>query len=254
MRGHQPRHAGKSTSKRCCSSSPRPNRHPPSSPASSYASALPIIPAIGKWNITGLRTALSERDIFFSKQMTNAELYGLNASLPPLISDLKPLVAMDPHRAQDSLRAKSGPTTSADRDAATGHQQVWAATQVSHRRCQLISSSVGKTGQFLLPCTTTASEACAGLQQCFLVISTPSTSLLEQLRLPPQARGQRLCNFSAFFGVRSPHAFKFSGSPTIIHPPSISSKMKQHYCTFLHQRRPHFQLLLCRSRRHAFRS
>ncbi|RXN14618.1 P2Y purinoceptor 12-like protein [Labeo rohita] len=56
LQGRRPsRAAAAHTSRRRITPSPPPSRHQPSSPASSYASALSSAPAKGKWTVAGLR-------------------------------------------------------------------------------------------------------------------------------------------------------------------------------------------------------
>ncbi|XP_065126277.1 uncharacterized protein [Paramisgurnus dabryanus] len=69
--------------------SPRtPQRRSPPSPASSYASASPGIPDIKKWTVLGLKVALENADIPFSRKQTKAQLFSLlrdsqRATQPP---------------------------------------------------------------------------------------------------------------------------------------------------------------------------
>ncbi len=58
---------------------PRSLRSPP--PSYSYASASPSIPPIGKWTVAGLRQALSNSEVKFSRKMSKAQLYDLYVSL-----------------------------------------------------------------------------------------------------------------------------------------------------------------------------
>ncbi len=53
--------------------SPPPSRQPLQSPSSSYASASPSIPPIGKWTVAGLRQALSNSEVKFSRKMSKAQ-------------------------------------------------------------------------------------------------------------------------------------------------------------------------------------
>ncbi len=60
---------------------PPPSRQPLQSPSSSYASASPSIPPIGKWTVAGLRQALSNSDVKFSRKTSKAQLFDLFVSL-----------------------------------------------------------------------------------------------------------------------------------------------------------------------------
>ncbi len=60
---------------------PPPSRQPLQSPSSSYASASPSIPPIGKWTVAGLRQALLNSDVKFSRKMSKAQLFDLFVSL-----------------------------------------------------------------------------------------------------------------------------------------------------------------------------
>ncbi len=53
--------------------SPPPSRQPLQSPSSSCASASPSIPPIGKWTVAGLRQALSNSKVKFSRKMSKAQ-------------------------------------------------------------------------------------------------------------------------------------------------------------------------------------
>ncbi|XDV37097.1 hypothetical protein PO909_006760 [Leuciscus waleckii] len=61
--------------------SPPPARNPPSSSASSHSPAHPNIPPIGKWTVKGLRQALINSDVNFSRRLNKAELFNLYVSL-----------------------------------------------------------------------------------------------------------------------------------------------------------------------------
>ncbi len=61
--------------------SPPPSRQPLQSPSSSYASASPSIPPIGKWTVAGLRQALSNSDAKFSRKTSKALRFDLFVSL-----------------------------------------------------------------------------------------------------------------------------------------------------------------------------
>ncbi len=61
--------------------SPPPSRQPLQSPSSSYASASPSIPPIGKWTVAGLRQALSNSDVKFSRKLSKTQLFDLYVSL-----------------------------------------------------------------------------------------------------------------------------------------------------------------------------
>jgi hypothetical protein len=79
-RGRRPSRAASRTPRRRGLPSPPPSRPPPS-PASSYTSAQPNIPAIEKWTVLGLRQALISADVHFSRRMNKSQLYNLYVSL-----------------------------------------------------------------------------------------------------------------------------------------------------------------------------
>ncbi|XDV14257.1 hypothetical protein PO909_002431 [Leuciscus waleckii] len=80
-RGRTPARTVLRSPRRRGQSSPPPARLPSTSPASSYRSAVPTIPPIGKWTVAGLRQALGNSDIQASRKMNKAELYDLFVSL-----------------------------------------------------------------------------------------------------------------------------------------------------------------------------
>jgi hypothetical protein len=80
-RGRRSSRAASRTPRRRGLPSPPPSRPPPPSPASSYTSAQPNIPAIEKWTVLGLRQALISADVHFSRRMNKAQLYNLYVSL-----------------------------------------------------------------------------------------------------------------------------------------------------------------------------
>ncbi|KAK2915762.1 hypothetical protein Q8A67_000136 [Cirrhinus molitorella] len=65
--------------------SPPPSR--PQSPASSYTLASPSVPPIGKWTVAGLRQALSNAEIKFSRKISKSKLYDLYIKLQLPSSD-----------------------------------------------------------------------------------------------------------------------------------------------------------------------
>lgn len=72
--------AASRTQRRDQEKSPPPTRRTPPSPASSYTSVQPTIPAIAKWTVLGLRLALNNADIPFARRINKADLYGLYCS------------------------------------------------------------------------------------------------------------------------------------------------------------------------------
>ncbi len=80
-RGRRPTRPATRTPKPRSLRSPPPSRQPSQSPSSSYASASPSIPPIGKWTVAGLRQALSNSEVKFSRKMSKAQLYDLYVSL-----------------------------------------------------------------------------------------------------------------------------------------------------------------------------
>ncbi len=80
-RGRRPTRPATRTPKPRSLRSPPPSRQPSQSPSSSYASASPSIPPIGKWTVAGLRQALSNSEVKFSWKMSKAQLYDLYVSL-----------------------------------------------------------------------------------------------------------------------------------------------------------------------------
>ncbi|KAL0178801.1 hypothetical protein M9458_027695, partial [Cirrhinus mrigala] len=69
------------TSRRRTTPSPPPSKRQPSSPVSSYASALSSAPAKGKWTVAGLRQALVSSGVIIPRRSTKADLLNLYASL-----------------------------------------------------------------------------------------------------------------------------------------------------------------------------
>ncbi len=57
---------------------PPPSGQPLQSPSSSYASPSPSIPPIGKWTVAGLRQALSNSEVKFSRKMSKAQFLFLS--------------------------------------------------------------------------------------------------------------------------------------------------------------------------------
>ncbi|XP_067314705.1 uncharacterized protein [Pseudorasbora parva] len=80
QRGRRPSRATSRTPRRRGLPSPPPSRHPPS-PASSYSSVQPTIPAIEKWTVLGLRQVLISVEDNFSRRINKAKLYNLYVSL-----------------------------------------------------------------------------------------------------------------------------------------------------------------------------
>lgn len=79
--------------------SPAPTRSLFSSKASSFHSATPTIPPIGKWTVAGLRQALGNSDIQASRKINKAELYDLYVSLQ--VTPKMTHGQSKAHRAQD---------------------------------------------------------------------------------------------------------------------------------------------------------
>ncbi|XP_052433429.1 uncharacterized protein LOC127974284 [Carassius gibelio] len=100
-RGRTPARTALRSPRRRGQSSPPPARLPPSSPASSYRSAVPTIPPIGKWTVAGLREALGNSDIQASRKMNKAELYDLYVSLQS--------TPKTTHRQSKARRAQNSP-------------------------------------------------------------------------------------------------------------------------------------------------
>ncbi|ROI27818.1 hypothetical protein DPX16_23140 [Anabarilius grahami] len=80
-RGRPPARAATSSPRRRAQPSPPPARPQYTSPASSYCSAVPTIPPIGKWTVVGLRQALANSEVQFSRKLNKAELYDLYINL-----------------------------------------------------------------------------------------------------------------------------------------------------------------------------
>ncbi|KAL0148072.1 hypothetical protein M9458_056612 [Cirrhinus mrigala] len=81
-RGRRPSRATAThTSRRRITPSPPPSKRQPSSPASSYASALSSAPAKGKWTVAGLRQALASSGVIIPCRSTKSDLLDLYASL-----------------------------------------------------------------------------------------------------------------------------------------------------------------------------
>ncbi|XP_052416254.1 uncharacterized protein LOC127961253 [Carassius gibelio] len=100
-RGRTPARTALRSPRRRGQSSLPPARLPPSSPASSYRSAVPTIPPIGKWTVAGLREALGNSDIQASRKMNKAELYDLYVSLQS--------TPKTTHRQSKARRAQNSP-------------------------------------------------------------------------------------------------------------------------------------------------
>lgn len=102
-RGRTPARSDLRSPRRRGQPSPPPARLP-SSPASSYRSATPTIPPIGKWTVAGLRKALENADIQASRKMLKAELYDLYVSLQA--------TPKTTHRPSKSRTARNSPVQS----------------------------------------------------------------------------------------------------------------------------------------------
>lgn len=128
-RGRQPRRTP----------SPHEARQQPASPASSYASAHRDVPAIEKWTVVGLRQALTNADVSFTRRMSKAELHGLLASS----QEVAPMPRLSPSRktAARKGKARSSPysrpaaiTPAGARASAPYLPQLTASIQTIHVR------------------------------------------------------------------------------------------------------------------------
>ncbi|XP_059371542.1 uncharacterized protein LOC132109467 isoform X1 [Carassius carassius] len=111
-RGRTPARTALRSPRRRGQSSPPPARLPPSSPASSYRSAVPTIPPIGKWTVAGLREVLGNSDIQALRKMNKAELYDLYVSLQST-----PKMT---HRQSKARRAQNSPAQLPPSSSRTG--------------------------------------------------------------------------------------------------------------------------------------
>ncbi|RXN19191.1 translation initiation factor IF-2-like protein [Labeo rohita] len=136
LQGRRPSRATAAhTSRRRISPSPPPSKRQPSSPASSYASALSSAPPKGKWTVVGLRQALASSGVFIPRRSTKADLFDLYAS-PQAGENLN---STPPSRASGrACTATALPTHGPSKppllrgrllgrqDAAIGSQRAWA--------------------------------------------------------------------------------------------------------------------------------
>ncbi|ROL47987.1 hypothetical protein DPX16_3726 [Anabarilius grahami] len=107
LRGRQPIRATSRTPRRRGLPLPPPTRQQSASPASSYASAHPTIPAIEKWTVVSLRQALISADIHFSRRMNKAQLYDLYVSLQSTFPSPKSTSSSKNAKAHKSRKAPS---------------------------------------------------------------------------------------------------------------------------------------------------
>ncbi|XP_026138202.1 proline-rich protein 36-like [Carassius auratus] len=102
--------------------SPPPSRQPIQSPSTSHASASPSIPPIGKWTVAGLRQALSNSDVRFSRNMSKAQLYELYSTLgnnPPTSKKVTKA-----HRSKQRVtQMSSSSSSSSSSPQASGHSR-----------------------------------------------------------------------------------------------------------------------------------
>ncbi|KAG1936323.1 proline and serine-rich protein 1-like [Pimephales promelas] len=106
-RGRLPTRTATRSPRRRGQPSPPPARHHNPSPASSYRSAVPTIPPIAKWTVLGLRQALINSDVQFSRRMNKAELYALYVSLQS--TNLSPKSMPAPKRTSRQSKAQDSP-------------------------------------------------------------------------------------------------------------------------------------------------
>ncbi len=129
--GRTPARTALRSSRRGGQSSPPPARLPSSSPASSYRSAIPTIPPIGKWTVAGLKQALGDSDIQASRKMNKAELYDLYVSLQS--------TPKTTHRQSKARRAQKSPAQSPPSSSRTGSGSLRPS-----RRSNRPSASLGR--------------------------------------------------------------------------------------------------------------
>ncbi len=130
-RGRTPARTALRSSRCRGQSSPPPARLPSSSPASSYCSAVPTIPPIGKWTVAGLKQALGDSDIQASRKMNKAELYDLYVSLQS--------TPKTTHRQSKARRAQKSPAQSPPSSSRTGSGSLRPS-----RRSNRPSASLGR--------------------------------------------------------------------------------------------------------------
>ncbi|XP_067294062.1 phoenix isoform X4 [Pseudorasbora parva] len=97
QRGRRPAQLAPCSPRRRGQPLPPSARWPTSSLASSYSLVVPTIPAIGKWTVAGLRQALANSEVQFSRKLTTAELYNLYVSLQPVNCSTKSTPEGKPH-------------------------------------------------------------------------------------------------------------------------------------------------------------
>lgn len=115
-RGRTPARSDSRSPRRRGHSSPPPARPPSFSPASSYRSAVPTIPPIGKWTVAGLREALGKSDIQAPRKLNKAELYDLYVSLQlPNLSPKHTPAPKASQRRSGARKARTPPLSSRTR-------------------------------------------------------------------------------------------------------------------------------------------
>ncbi|KAK2907409.1 hypothetical protein Q8A67_006394 [Cirrhinus molitorella] len=160
--------------------SPPPSR--PQSPASPYTLASPSVPPIGKWTVAGLRQALSNAEIKFSRKMSKSKLYDLYVSLGKNASPTSKKVAKPrktrSHVSTSSFSSRSSSsspraTTRSKPSASMGRAPDSAAS------LQAPPPSSSQPITAVLPADAPHTGALAGM--------THQPSLLPTPFLPPQA-------------------------------------------------------------------
>ncbi|XP_026059296.1 uncharacterized protein LOC113043958 [Carassius auratus] len=153
-RGRTPARSDLRAPRRRDQPSPPPARTP-SSPASSYGSATPTVPPIGKWTVAGLRKALENADIPASRKMHKAELYDLYVS-----SQATPKTT---HRPSKSRTARNSPVQSPPSGSRTRSGSLHQSTRRNKPSSSLgrppQSARAGSLAEEAQPSTTTYAAA-----------------------------------------------------------------------------------------------
>ncbi|XP_056094663.1 proline-rich protein 36-like [Rhinichthys klamathensis goyatoka] len=136
-RGRLPARTATRSPRRRGQPSPPPARHHNPSPASSYRSAVPTIPPIGKWTVLGLRQALINSDVQFSRRMNKAELYALYVSLQS--TNLSPKSMPAPKRTSRQSKAQDSP-----RSTTPPSQRTKSSSLSASNRSRRPSASLGR--------------------------------------------------------------------------------------------------------------
>ncbi|XP_073715760.1 uncharacterized protein [Misgurnus anguillicaudatus] len=199
--------------------SPPPSRQPVQSPTSSYASASPSIPPISKWTVAGLRQALTNSEVKFSRKLSKAQLYELYISLgndsptPKKVTKSRKTKSQHFILTSSSSRSSSGSPQAPRRNrpsASLGHAPDSA---VSHTALPPSSSQ---------PIAAASQSATAGLVSQPFIFSPAADA---GVRMPPPApQTQPLLPFpSATFPYQWPAA-PAGGAQAAHHQPATAHR------------------------------